>query len=154
MEDLYTPTEGESKAINIMQAERAQWQMGSVFVTDEYQFIMRNIVKKARRNYLGIFTQQRDPITDRKKIFVPFTEWICETMAKNIDIDTKDIDVKARHGKDTDYLKAQFFRHILQKKLTDVGFGKILNKWLRRLIIDGTGFLKAQKDDNGKLKID
>lgn len=133
-----------------MQSEKANWEEGHVFVTDKVQFIMKNVVKKARKNYFGIFNQPKDPVTGRDKIFIPLTEWTVETMLKNIDIDTKDIDVKARNS--SAYLKATVFRHILKKKLDDIRFGQTLNKWLRRVAIDGTAYLKAI-DDEGKLKV-
>lgn len=136
--------------IRIMQNEKANWEDGHVFVTDKVQWIMKNVVKKARKNYFGIFNQQKDPVTGRDKVFIPLTEWTVETMLKNIDIDTKNIEVKARHPRA--YLKAQVFRHILRKKLNDIGFGKILNQWLRRAAIDGTAYLKALEED-GKLAV-
>jgi len=146
----YTPTDGEREVIRIMLSEKANWEEGNVFVTDKVQFIMRNIVKKARKNYFGIFNDQKDPVTGRDKIFIPLTEWTVETMLKNIDVDTKDIDVKARNS--SAYLKAEILRHILKKKLDDINFGQTLNRWLRRVAIDGTAYLKAI-DDEGKLKV-
>jgi hypothetical protein len=146
-ENLYTPTLGEKEAIRIIQAEKSNWEDGWVFVTDETEFNMKNIVKKARRNYLGFFKNDKDPITGRKKIFIPFTEWVVENVLKNIDIDTKDITVKARNMSDLAYLKAEIFKHILQVKLDKMGFGKTINQLLRRICIDGTGFLKTEKED-------
>lgn len=146
----YTKKEAEKEIIRIMQAEKANWEDGNVFVTDKVQFIMKNVVKKARKNYFGIFNQPKDPVTGRDKIFIPLTEWTVETMLKNIDVDTKDIDVKARNS--SAYLKATIFRLILKKKLDDIRFGKTINQWLRRIAIDGTSYLKAI-DDDGKLVV-
>jgi len=148
--NTYNPTEAEREVIRIMQSEKTNWEDGMVFVTDKVQFIMKNVVKKARKNYFGIFNQQKDPVTGRDKIWIPLTEWTVETMLKNIDIDTKDIDVKARNT--SAYLKAETFRHLLKKELDDIRFGQTLNKWLRRTAIDGTAYLKAI-DDNGELKV-
>lgn len=148
----YAPTEGERKVLDIINAEKTNWEDGEVSVTDNKVYVMKNVVKKARRNYLGLFTEQKDPQTDREKIFVPFTEWVVENMVKNIDIDTKDINVKASKSSEMAYIKAEFFRHILRKKFNDINFGKTINKLLRRTAIDGTGFLKAYEKD-GKLDI-
>jgi len=150
MKQIYTPTEEELEVIRIMQAEKTNWEEGLVWVTDKIQFVMSNVVKKARKNYLGFFNQQKDPITKREKIFIPLTEWTVETMLKNIDVDTKDIDVKATNHQA--HLKAQVFRQILKKKLDDIDFGKTLNSWLRRIAIDGTAYLKAYEIDN-KLQV-
>lgn len=146
----YTPTDEEKEVIRIIQSEKTNWEDGNVFVVDKVQFIMKNVVKKARKNYFGIFNSPKDPVTKREKIFIPLTEWTVETMLKNIDIDTKDIDVKARNT--NAYLKAEVFRHILKKKLDDINFGQTLNRWLRRVAIDGTAYLKAYEED-GKLGV-
>lgn len=147
---MYTPTDAEKEVIRIMQSEKSSWEEGLVWVTDKVQFVMKNVVLKCRKNYFGIFNEALDPITKREKIFIPLTEWTVETMLKNIDIDTNDIGVKARHAKA--HLKAQIFRYILKKKLNDINFGKTLNQWLRRIAIDGTAFLKAYEQD-GKLAV-
>lgn len=144
----YTPTPGETEAIRIIKEEKSNWEEGWVFIVDELQMSMKNVVKKARRNFMGVFKKQFDPVTKKQKIFIPFTEWTVENILKNIDIDTKDIDVMATNQSDMAYLKSEVFRMILQKKLDDVGFGKILNKLLRRIAIDGTGFLKAEEEEN------
>jgi hypothetical protein len=146
----YTPTDEEKEVIRIIQSEKTNWEDGHVFVVDKVQFIMKNVVKKARKNYFGIFNSPKDPVTKREKIFIPLTEWTVETMLKNIDIDTKDIDVKSRNT--NAYLKAEVFRHILKKKLDEINFGQTLNRWLRRVAIDGTAYLKAYEED-GKLGV-
>ncbi len=148
MEIKYKPTLGEAEAIRIIQAEKQAWEDGNVFITDKVQFIMRNVVRKARKNYWGVFTEPKDPVTGREKIFIPMTETSVETTTKNIDIDSKDIETKATHP--SSYSSASIFRYILKKKLEDIDFGKTLNKLIRSTSIDGTGFLKAEKED-GKL---
>ena len=148
----YTPSPGELEAIKIIKDERKNWDEGVVFITDDMEMVMKNVVKKARRNFMGVYKSQFDPITKKQKIFIPFTEWTVENVLKNIDIDTKDIDVMASNQSDKAYMKAEVWRHVLQKKLSDCGFGKTINQLLRRIGIDGTGFLKAGKVD-GKLDI-
>lgn len=146
----YTPSDGEREAIKIIQSEKTNWEEGLVWVTDRVQFVMRNVILKARKNYFGFYTEPKDPITGRDKIFVPFTEWVVETMLKNIDIDTKDIETKAKTP--NSYLKALIFRYVLKKKLEDINFGATINDLLRRVCIDGTGILKAEEID-GKLSV-
>jgi len=146
----YTPTPEESEVIRIMQSEKAQWEEGLVWVTDKVQYVMKNVIKKARKNYFGIFNEPKDPVTGREKIFIPFTEWAVGGFRKNIDVDTKDIGVKATNA--TGHLKAQVFRQVLHKKLNDINFGSILNIWLDRIAIDGTNYLKAY-EVKGKLAV-
>jgi len=151
MENTYTPTDQERKAIKIMIAEKSNWQEGTVFITPKVAFDMKKVVEKCRKNYFGIFNQQNDPFTQREKIFIPLTEWTVETVLKNIDIDTKDIQAKAKNP--AAYKIASIFRYVLRKKMDDINFGKTINKLIRRVCIDGTGFLKIYKT-NGKLQID
>jgi hypothetical protein len=142
----YEPNIGEKEAIKITLSEKQNWEEGAVFVTDDTQFMMRNVIKKARRNYLGFFKNQTDPITGRKKIFIPFTEWVVENVLKNIDIDTKDIHIKARNNSDLAYIKSEITRQILKEELDKMRFGKTINGMLRRCVTDGTAFLKLEED--------
>lgn len=143
----YTPNLGEKEAIKITLSEKQSWEDGAVFVTEDTQFMMRNVIKKARRNYLGFFKNQTDPITGRKKIFIPFTEWVVENVLKNIDIDTKDIHIKARNNSDLAYIKSEITRQILKEELDKMRFGKTINGMLRRCVTDGTAFLKLEEEE-------
>lgn len=147
----YYPTDEERDVIKLMMAEKSNWQEGTVFITPKVAFDTKKLVEKCRKNYFGIFNQQKDPFSQREKIFIPFTEWVIETILKNIDIDTKDIQAKAKNP--ASYKIANLFRYILRKKLDDTHFGKIINSLLRRVCIDGTGFLKIYKEKK-KLHID
>ena len=145
----YVPTPEESKVISIMQSELASWQEGNVYVTPRVSFVMTNVIKKARKNFYGIFDSSKDPITGREKIFVTLTEWTVEDTLKEEDIDTKDITVKSRNGS---YLKAEVMRMILSKYFSDMKFGQTLNRWLRLIVTDGTAYLKASTYE-GKLEV-
>ena len=146
----YSPTDAERKAIEILFSEKSNWQEGTVWVTPKVSFDTKKMVEKCRKNYFGIFNEPLDPVTNRQKIFIPFTEWIIESILKNIDIDTKDITVKAKNP--SAYAIADIYRYIIRKKMDDINFGQIINKLLKRISIDGTGFLKIYKD-GGKLQI-
>jgi len=146
----YQPTTGEQKAIAILKDELSEWQSDQAYVTDEFFYDGQRAVKRARRNYFGVFEEERDPQTGRKKIFIPFTEWTVETVLKNIDIDTKDIEVKAK--KPDSYKVAQIFRYVLRYYLNKIHFGKKLNDLLRSIVIDGTAFLKVWKE-SGEMKL-
>ena len=148
---VYTPTDEEKKLIKITLNEKRDWEKGEAWVTDKVSFQMFNVVKKARKNYFGIFNEQYSPVTGRDKIFIPLTEWIIEDVLANIDIDTKDINVKAKNPGAHEI--ASVFRYVLRKKLDDINFGQILNDLLRRIALDGTGFLKVYSL-KGKLNID
>lgn len=146
----YYPTDQELMAISLVESEKSAWEEGTVWVTDKVGFNMKNVVKKARKNYFGIFDQVKDPLTNRDKLFIPLTEWTVENVLKNIDIDTRDIDVKAKHP--GAHKMARIFKYVLRNVLDKANFGKVLNTILRNTAIDGTHFVKVWKE-NGELKI-
>jgi hypothetical protein len=141
----FTPTEQEAEAIRIMKDEKTNWEEGIVWVTDKVGFQMRNIIKKARKNYLSIYDDETDPLTGRKKIFVPFTEWTVENMYKNIDLDLKNIKVSSR--KPDAYGISQLFKYILNCYLDKANFSYLLNESIKNgACVDGTAFLKAWRE--------
>lgn len=144
MEKSKNDYDRDAELISIMQHEVTAWKDGEVLLTEKIAFLMTNFIKKARKNFFGIFNDPKDPVTGRDKIFVPITEWTVETVVKNIDIDTRDIHVSS---KNKDYKSAALFRLILRNYLDNMRFGKILNKLIRTLSIDGTAILKAWKED-------
>ncbi len=146
----YTPTNGEKEAIRILLDEKANWQEGTVWITPKVTFDTKRMVEKCRKNYFSIFNDPKDPMTGREKIFIPFTEWVIESILKNVDIDTKDIAVKAKNP--SAYAVADIYRYVIRKKLDDIHFGTTINKLLKRVCIDGTGFLKIYRAE-GKLQV-
>lgn len=130
-------------AASLIKNEITNWEQGEAFVTNEESFIMKEVVQKARRNYFGIFSEPTDPVTGRKKLFIPLTEWIVESVVKNIDIDTKDIKVYSRNP--MNYGMAAIFRYVLNYWLNKINFGKVINNIIRITSIDGTGYLKVMK---------
>lgn len=149
----YTPTPQEQEMIRIMEKENTSWREGQVWVTDRVGFWMRQQIKDNRRNYFGIFEQEFDPVTGRKKIFVPLTEWTVENVDKNIDVDTNSI--HADPMKPDASVAAEMLNYILRNRLEEAGFGKILNMVTLNMIIDGTAFMKAWKEtgEDGKAKL-
>lgn len=142
----YYPTEAENLVRTTIKAEKTAWEDGNVWMTDKIGYAMTETVRRARKNYLGIYDEKYDPLTKREKLWVPFTEWTVETMKKNIDVDTKDIEVKAKHP--GAYKSAAVFRYVLNHFLDKIRFGKILNGLIANMCIDGTSFAKTWKDGN------
>ncbi len=134
-EKIYTPTEQESAAISIIKSEFDAWKTGEIQVTDKVSFSMRERIKQTRKNYWGVFDVQKDPADNEKK-WTHLTFQFTEMFVKNIDIDTKDINTKAR--KPEDYGMAAVARFVVRYFLDKLGWGEILNDLLRRVVIDGT----------------
>ena len=114
-----------------------------VGVTPDVFFDMTAVVKRARKNYFGIFDDPVDPVTKLDKTYVPLTEATVESIVKTVDLDTKDILILPK--KEGDIVPVRFLRHIIRHYLDKMGFGQTLNDLLRAMVIDGTGIVKIGK---------
>ncbi len=139
-------TREELEAINLIKSERAIWTDMQVQLTDKVYFNCQNIIKKAKKNYFGVFDDQYDPVTKKKKIWLPLSRDMIETTVKNIDIDSKDISVRAK--KPDSYYTAALVRYLLAAYLDKINFGQLLNRVIRKCSTEGVAVLK--KFNNGK----
>lgn len=134
----------EAQAISLVRREKSTWETGTAFVTDKVAFQMRNLIKQLRKNYWSIYDVPNDSVSGRKKTWVPLTEAAVESAVKNIDLDTKDINFRAKHAKAIGM--TALVRAIVKKKLDEIYFGEILDKSLRTLAIDGTVVWKTYEE--------
>src|SRR3990167_6060858 len=84
--------DSEQSAIAYINTLRKRNEDGSVFVTNGLQKVTRAIVRQAKRFYESVYTNN----SDQEKLFVPYTKTVVDTMAANLDFDTKDILVTSR----------------------------------------------------------
>lgn len=140
----------EQEAVELLRRERNEWREMEVHLTEKISFRCRNIIKRARKNYFSIYDNQYDPVTNRKKLFIPLTRDMVETTVKNIDLDTKDIQVRAKTP--SGYNLAIMTRYILGSFLDKMKFGQILNRIIRKAGVEGVAVLKKTKID-GKVGI-
>jgi len=140
----------DQEAIQLTRMERNEWEPMRVSLTEKITFEGRNIIKRARKNYFSIYDNQYDPVTNRKKLFIPLTRDMVETTVKNIDLDTSDIQVRAT--KPAGYNLAILTRYILASFLDKMRFGQILNRVIRKAGVEGVAVLKKTKFD-GKIGI-
>lgn len=138
------------KAIELVKNEKTAWDTGSAFVTENVSFEMRNVLKRSRKNYYGIFDKPYDTATGLEKIWVPLTEWTVETYVKNIDLDTKDINIRATKPLAVRWVN--IVRQILKNYLKRLGFGELLDDGQRNLSIDGTWVQKSFKGYDPQLQ--
>jgi len=150
----YTATDEENEIIRIIEEEKNNWIDGNFTVAEGHTYSMKDILKKARLNYFGVFEKEPfDPVTKRKKLFYQLTESVLKDVIKNIDIDTKDIKTIATNP--LGFKKAYLQRKILQHKLDKINFGLTLNKAIFYTGLDGTGFMKTwkEKNEDGKMEV-
>lgn len=126
-----------------------QHQEGVVFVSEKVSWNMRNVTKRARKNYLGIYDEPYDPITGEEKFFPPLTEAFTDGVIKSIDVDLKDIDLYSVNGANVGAVKV--LKLLVKQKLKEAGFSETLNELIRYLCIDGSAVLKfIDGKKNGK----
>lgn len=125
------PSDLELEALRIIKSEKTEWETGTAFVTEKVAFQMRNLIRQLRKNYWGIFDNPTDPTTGRKKIWVPLTESLVESVVKNIDLDTKDIQFKAKRPEAIGF--TSLVRSIVKVRLDQINFGEKLDE-LERIL--------------------
>lgn len=138
------------EAIKIVNDERNKWSDAVAFVTDRVAFQMRNLIRTCRKNYWGVFDSEIDPITNRKKTFVPLTRVLVEGATKSNDLDTKDINARAKNEKGYEIVK--IVRSIIRNALNKIFFGEILDENTRALAIDGTIVWKTFESDGKPIR--
>lgn len=138
------------EAIELVRGEWRTYDNALVFVTDRVAFNIRALVKTLRKNYWGIFDNEKDPVSGQKMTWIPLTEWIVDTFVKNSDRDQKDVRVKA---KKTAYVGlAMLVRNLITNWMDENIFGEELDETERQIGIDGSGIKKVYKgyDAEGK----
>lgn len=141
------------RAISLVDGERKRWMDSVSFVTDRVAFQMRNLIRVLRKNYWGVYDILRDPMTGRDKVWIPLSRTCVEGVVKNIDLDTKDINFRARNNQG--YSITKLIRALVKKFLDKTYFGEQLDEMERDLAIDGTVVWKfiQSKDSKGKPKL-
>jgi hypothetical protein len=137
----YIPDVFEQEALETINQERSAWDDESIYITEKVSYLMRNVIKKARKFYYGIFDVPQDETTGEDKTWVPLTEWSVESVVKSIDLDTKDILMQPGNIKVVDIIPA--IRAVLLVYLKKIGFGQLLNDLTRVLARDGTVVIKT-----------
>lgn len=140
----------------VIEAVRSEWKNydnALVFVTDKVAFNIRALIKTLRKNYWGIFDNEKDPVSGMKMTWIPLTEWICDTFVKNADRDQKDVRVKSKR---TAYVGlTMLVRNLITNWMDENIFGEELDETERQIAIDGSGIKKIYKgyDDKGKATV-
>lgn len=140
------PTGIEAVAIALIDTERVAWETTVAFVTDRVAFNMKNLIRQLRKNWWGIYDEPIDPQTGHKKIWVPLTESVGETVVKNIDLDTKDITFRAK--KPSSVKLTSLVRSIVKNFLDKMRFGEKLDELETILARDGTCVWKTIETRN------
>jgi len=136
----------QDDAIAMMVAHKTDWETATAFVTDRVAFQMRELIKTLRKNYWGIFDEPIDAQTGREKTWVPLTESIVDSVVKNIDLDQKDVNFRAKNVESTGWVSV--VRNVVKNFLDSIFFGEYLDEMERNLAIDGTAVWKTYEESN------
>ncbi len=123
-------------ACAIVRQEKMAWENSVVYVTPQVAFYLPVLLRTVLKNYYGIFDEPTDPQTGQDKTWVPLTETLCETVVKNIDLGTKDINFRALNQDVIQLTK--IVRAAVRQHLNKIFFGEKLKEALRHLAIWGT----------------
>lgn len=140
----------EKEAISILKNEKTTWETESCFITDKVSFEMRNVIRKCRKNYWGVFDEPKDKSTGRDKIWTHLTQEFVDSFCPTRDLDAKDINVRAKHGKAI--RKTKVVRQVTKDYLDYTYFGEDLDTLITDLGIDGTAVWQIEEVYNPELK--
>lgn len=129
------------EAIKHVLDKKKSWEDATCFVTDKVAFKMRDLIKQLRKNYFGIFDNPTDSVTGRDKIWIPLTESVVDAIVKNIDLDTKDINFRAKKAEARGM--TNIVRATVKNYLDNMFFGEYLDELERTIAIDGTAVWKT-----------
>ena len=140
-------------ALELIRREKTAWDVGVAFITDKVAFQMRNVIRQMRKNYWGVFEEPNDPFTGRRKIWPPLTEYLVEAAVKNIDLDTKDISLRAKNSNAQPL--AIILRQAVHDYLEQIDFGEMMDMLERQAAIDGTAVWKTWEElgTDGKTRL-
>lgn len=145
-----THNSSEQAAITMVSSEYNQWRDATAFVTPKIAFNIRVLLETLRKNYYGIFDEPNDPGTGQKKIWIPLTESVVDSIVKNIDLDSKDINIRAKVPRAVGL--SSFVRSLVKNELEEIQFGEMLDEMERFLCVDGTVVWKTYIVNNDKGK--
>lgn len=144
----------KAAAIALVKQEVENYEDAEVFVTERVAFRMRDLIRTLRKNYWGVFDQPTDPITGRKKIWVPLTREIVDACRKNSDLDAKDMNFRSTNGRKGVPI-TNLVRGAVRKWMRDTFFGETLDQTITPFSIDGTAVWKTWEgiDDKGRVAV-
>jgi len=123
-------------------------QLGLSFITENVAFDMKNVVRKNRKNYWGVFDKPIDPTTGRKKIWSPLTRFVVDTTDKNTNIDEKEITFRAK-SPDRQGL-TRIVRGYGQNQMRKMHFGTRMDALRKQKYIDGVSIVRIEKATKNK----
>ena len=127
-------TEIQSQALNVLSEFIVKHEEALFPISRNKQMCMRALWDLIRENYFGVFKKDKDLI-GQQKVFYPLTETLVWENVKNIDIDTKDVNVKGNNP--NMYATATIVRNMMRDWMEKNQFGEQINDDLMYFALDG-----------------
>jgi hypothetical protein len=134
----------ESKIISFVKKMKSDYENSYCWITEFVAFNMREVIRECRKNYYGVFEKQKDQ-AGRKKVWIPLTESVCDTVIKNIDKDQREMFVFSKDGKKTKL--AAVVREVVSDILNEMNFDEMLNDLCFNEVVNG---MEVWKINGGK----
>lgn len=132
----------KAEAISMVKGEVEKYDEALFFITENVAFSMRPLIRKLRKNYWGQFEKgKKDRNTNKDKVWVPLTRLIVDSVRKNADLDSKDVNVMSRRGRS--FGLVAIIRNFIRYWVEKTYFGEVLNRSILTLCIDGTTVWKT-----------
>lgn len=129
----YPATDIEKQAISFVVLAKQRFERASQLI--------RQDLKTAKKNFLGIYDQPRTIETNRKKTWVPLTYWIHKVVSSKLRADERVVNVLPV-GED-DVETAPILEQVLRWLLRKVNFGELVKDFRDQLVLYGNAVWKA-----------
>ena len=135
-----TKSQIQAEALAFLTDFLTKTREGTCWITQNKGINMRFIWDTVRENYYGAFKTEKDRF-GQYKIPYPLTETVTWENVKNIDLDTKDINVRTTDPAFVD--DASVVRYIVKDWMRKTFFGEKMNLWQMYYVLDGHLIVKT-----------
>lgn len=140
----------DSKILQLISEAVTRTKDETVFVTDDVSWNIRNVIKRCRKNYYGIYDKPKDPVNGEDKIWVGLSEGHVNSVWKAIDLDLKDLLIRPRNDKSVGQARA--LKMVVDFYMNLMKFGELLDMIEFLTVRDGTCVIKAWTEIHPRLK--
>ena len=136
-------SEIKNKVIEAVKKKILTNERGAAWITSEKSVDTKYIVRKAKKDYAGMFNEGGG--TDDNRVFWPFIKSFTDSIVSNMDYDVGDIKMLSKYAKakGTAYLLSELMRC----KLRLGKFGRLMNETAHQLVRDGTVVVRTNHND-------
>lgn len=147
------PSDVQKEALTFVENEVKKYKDGEFFITENVSICTRPLIRLLRKNYYGIFDKPYDPITKKKKQWIPLTRLVVDSARKNSDIDLTELNFTALWT--TAIGITSLIRGFVRNWMRRNFFGEKIDESILQMCIDGTTVWKTYtiKDKKNKLVV-